>query len=100
MIGMGVWCMGVRMTLPMIVDVMMGPCISEDLSGIDCQHRPFRKICGCTDTLDMMMVAFLHGADFGLEPQYLRAVLAHLAVHGDIAREYLFDALFKGGNDQ
>ena len=33
------------------------------------------------DALDVVVVAFLRQADFGLEAQHLLAVLAHLAVH-------------------
>ena len=36
---------------------------------------------GRADALDMVVVALLGRADLGLEPQHLRAILAHRAVH-------------------
>ena len=41
----------------------------------------------------MMMVALLDSAHFRLEAKNLAPVLAHLAVHGDVAGENLVDAL-------
>ncbi len=44
----------------------------------------------------MVVVALLNGAGFRLEAQHLGAVLAHLAVHGDVARQDLLNALHEG----
>ena len=52
-----------------------------------------RRLAVGADPFHVMVVAFLHRAHFGLEAQHLGAVLAELAVHGDVAGDDLFEAL-------
>ena len=47
----------------------------------------------------VMVVAFLRRAHLGLEAQHLRAVLAQLTVHGDVASDDLFQPLDKRVDD-
>ena len=55
-------------------------------------------VLGGANALNVVMVAFLHGANISLEPQNLCAVFAHLAVHGDVAGDDLLDALDECGH--
>src|SRR5689334_474809 len=87
MFGMGVGRVGMTIVMGMIMAVFMAVMVRV-------VHNLERALG--VDAFDMVVVAFLHGAHLGFEPQHGRAVFAHLAVHGDIAGENLLDALDEG----
>lgn len=59
-----------------------------------------REIRIGTDALDVMMMAFLRQADFGLETEHLVPVFAQPAVHLVFAAQDLLHAIGKGVEDQ
>ena len=93
MIGMGVGSVRVGMIMMVIAIVIMVMMIVN--GGFDDPVEIESEGLASAGAFDMMVMALLRGSNFGLEAQDLRAVFAHLAVHGDVAGEDLIDALFE-----
>lgn len=85
-----VWVDSVRMIVVVVVVIpviMMMVMIMRRLKSANaraerltqCAIRDIRAGGGCTLPFDVMVVRFLHGADFGLKAQHLRAVFTQYA---------------------
>lgn len=117
-VGMAVFVrMGVIMAMAVVMImavVMVGGLPGKDLCWIDDQGRlawlglahlvadtvAVFTVFSCPDPLDVVVMTFLNGADFSLKAEYLCPVFAHLAVHSDVARQYLAYAFLESGDDQ
>src|SRR6476646_4099348 len=96
MVGMGID--GVNMRVPAVVVVVMVVMSMAVIMVIVIVGQG--GLQADADPLDMMVMALLRRADLGLEAQNLGAVLAHLAIHGGVARQDLPDALLECVDDQ